>query len=190
MVLVDGGEKMSKSLGNSVSLLSLLDAHDPRALRLLVLGAHYRGPMTVSDATVSAAAEALRGLDSFARRFAGARSSTPDAGALERFTAAMDDDLDTPAAMALVWSLVHDANRGGPGTEALAAAAFEILEVGLGLVLAGDEVVPAAVQALADERSAARAARDWGRSDALRDELAAGGWVVEDTPEGAKLHPR
>ncbi|HET9690368.1 MAG TPA: cysteine--tRNA ligase [Acidimicrobiales bacterium] len=190
MVVTDGGEKMSKSLGNTLSLPELAARWDPRAFRLLVLGAHYRSPMTVSPTTLAASLEAVRGLDAFARRFAPAREVAPDAGALEAFRAAMDDDLDTPRAVAGVHGLVREANRGGPAADALAAAAIELLEVALGLPLARPDQVPAEVAALVDERAAARAARDWARSDALRDELSAMGWVVEDAADGAKLHRR
>src|SRR6516164_9676405 len=73
MVVTEGGEKMSKSLGNTLSLLELLDAYDPRAFRLQVLQSHYRSPMTVTEATMAAAAAGVEGLDAFAREFRHAR---------------------------------------------------------------------------------------------------------------------
>ena len=89
-----GGEKMSKSLGNTLSLLGLLDAYDPRAFRLQVLQSHYRSPMTVTEATMAAAAAAVEGLDAFAREFAGARGAA--ARSRRRSSASgrrMDNDL-------------------------------------------------------------------------------------------------
>jgi cysteinyl-tRNA synthetase len=199
MVLGKGGQKMSKSLGNYVSLPDLLDRIDPRALRVLTLRAKYRSPVEVADEHLADATEQLQRLDRLAQRVAGSASAggafaggAPDAGALDRFRAAMDDDFNTPAAIAVLMDTARDANaaldagdaqRGG----ALAAAVFEIAgAVGLELRAAADEV-DAASLALAGERDAARAAKDWARSDAIRDELQGRGWVVEDTPAGTRL---
>src|SRR5215472_9729172 len=77
MVVAEGGEKMSKSLGSTLSLLDLLDTHDPRAFRLQVLQSHYRSPMTVSASTLAAAEAGVERLDAFAREFAGARGAPP-----------------------------------------------------------------------------------------------------------------
>ena len=96
------GEKMSKSLGNFTNLLDLIETTDPRAYRLLVLQSHYRAPIEVSKETAAAAATALEGLDTFARRFASAQGGALDEDALTRFRERMDDDLSTPAAMRAV----------------------------------------------------------------------------------------
>src|SRR5688500_13726340 len=99
------GEKMSKSLGNFTNLLDLVDEADPRAYRLLVLRAHYRAPIEVSKETVADAEKALERLDRFAERF-GSVQAEPEPQAIEVFRQVMDDDLGTPAAMALVFDLV------------------------------------------------------------------------------------
>jgi cysteinyl-tRNA synthetase len=190
MVETEGGEKMSKSLGNTLSLLEVLDAYDPRALRLQVLQSHYRSPMTVTDATLAAAVATVNGLDAFAREFASARGTPPDEPALERFRERMDDDLNTPAAVAGAFDLIRDARAAGDAALArpLAAAVFAIFEDALGLPLRS-EVGPLPPEALATARArdAARAARDWTRADALRAELQAAGWIVEDGPEGTTI---
>jgi cysteinyl-tRNA synthetase len=189
MVVAEGGEKMSKSLGNTLSLLELLDAHDPRAFRLLVLQSHYRSPMTVSGPTLAAAEAGLKRLDAFAREFAGARGAPPDPDALARFQARMDDDLATPAAVAGAFELLNEARaaKGDRATE-LAAAVFSIFEDALGLPLRAEvDDVPAEARARAAARDAARAAKDWGAADALRSELQAEGWIVEDGPDGTTL---
>lgn len=189
MVVAEGGEKMSKSLGNALSLLELLDAHDPRAFRLQVVQSHYRSPMTVSAATLAAAEAGVERLDAFAREFAGARGTPPDPGALARFRARMDDDLDTPGAVAGAFELLKDA-RSAPGERAtpLAAAVFNIFEEALGLPLHTEvDEVPPEARAKAAARDGARAARDWGAADALRAELQAEGWIVEDGPDGTTL---
>jgi len=188
-----GGEKMSKSLGNFTNLLDLVESTDPRAYRLLVLRSHYRTPVEVTRATTDDASAALRRLDAFARRIATTGvHADPDPASIEAFRAAMDDDLDTPAAVALLFGLVGRANSaldtGDIDTAApLAAAAFEICDaVGLELRVADGEV-PEEILERARARDAARAARDWATADAIRDELAEAGWLVEDTADGTQV---
>jgi cysteinyl-tRNA synthetase len=189
MVVTEGGEKMSKSLGNTLSLLELLDAYDPRAFRLQVLQSHYRSPLTITKTTTAAAEAAVQGLDAFAREFAGARGVAPDPGALDRFRKAMDDDLGTPAAVAGAFELMRDARaETGHRAQELAAAVFTIFEDALGLPLRS-EVAPLPPEALASARARdeARAAKDWARADAIRAELQSAGWIVEDGPEGTTI---
>jgi len=186
------GVKMSKSLNNFTSLTDMLEqTGDGRTYRLLVLQSHYRSPMEVTGDTIEQATNRLAGLDAFARRFASARGAPADADALSQFREAMDDDLDTPKALALVSDLVRAANAAadaGDDVDAKAAAVFEITTVlGLDLRSEGDEIDTDS-QALVDRRDAARAAKDYATSDALRDELKALGWNVEDTPEGTRIH--
>lgn len=190
MVVAEGGEKMSKSLGNTLSLPELLDQHDPRVLRIQVLQSHYRSPMTISPSTLAAATNTLRGLDTFATEFSGARGGEVDAPTMQALRERMDDDLDTPAAVRLLFE-ARDRARSTSGEEAQrwAATALEIAEEVFGLALGRSaDAIPPEVQALADERSEARAAKDWGRSDALRQQLADLGWIVEDGPDGSTLH--
>jgi cysteinyl-tRNA synthetase len=190
-----GGEKMSKSLGNFTNLIDLVESTDPRAYRLLVLRSHYRTPLEVNKAATDDASQALQRLDAFARR-AGATSAgvAPHAALLDEFRAAMDDDLGTPKAVDLLFSTVSEVNRrldagDEVGAAPLAAAAFEICAA-VGLVLhAESAAIPDDLLALAAERDEARAAKDFGRSDALRDQLQAAGYVVEDTPDGTRLRP-
>lgn len=197
-----GGEKMSKSLGNFVTLDDLLARTDARAYRLLVLRSHYRSPLEVTPETTRDASAALARLDEFARRFAArAGGVPPDAAALARFRALMDDDLSTPQATALLFELVGRANR--TGDLAAASAALEICRavglelrpgktvvVGGGLSATGEVAADRLDPETADlvrRRDAARAARDWATADAIRAELQARGWVVKDTPQGTEL---
>jgi cysteinyl-tRNA synthetase len=188
------GQKMSKSLGNFTSLPELLASYDARAYRLLVLQSHYRSPIEVTPATVQQAEASLARLDALARRGAGGEGpvATPEEAALEAFRAAMDDDLDTPRATALLFELTRRANAAlDAGDEAGAAplvAAVRELAGALGLVLGGDEeIVPDEVAELVARRDEARAARDWAAADAARDQLQAAGWLVEDTPAGTRV---
>jgi cysteinyl-tRNA synthetase len=186
MIEDEQGEKMSKSLGNTLSLLDLLDAYDPRAFRLQILQSHYRSPLTVGPGTLAAGQAAVERLDAFAREFASARSAPPDPEVIERFRAAMDDDLDTPAAVALAFETMKEARASRD--EGKAAAVFEILERALGLPLRHElSAVPDEVRAKAGERDAARADRDYAKADAIRAELQAAGWTVEDGPDGTVI---
>ncbi|MCA1693073.1 MAG: hypothetical protein LC733_13090 [Actinobacteria bacterium] len=188
------GEKMSKSLGNFTTLTDLLEATDPRAYRLLVLQSHYRAPVEITRSTLDAAGQTLDGLDDFARRTAGLDEGGADQPTLDRFRRHMDDDMDTPGAMATMFEAVRAANRALDAGDAVGAArlAASVREMtgALGLTLEGLGEIPAEVAELAERRQRARAARDFAGADAVRDDLAALGWVVEDTPEGPRVHRR
>ena len=196
------GEKMSKSLGNFTSLTDLLERADPRAYRLLVLRSHYRAPIEVSGETIADAERGLARLDSLARRadFStdGAQVRAEDVqgideGALARFIELMDDDLQTSQALAVIFDIVSEANSAfdtgdvARGEELGRTVALLASAMGLRLDGAHEEIDPATM-ALAVQRDAARAAKDFSLADSLRDQLQAAGWVVEDTPEGTALH--
>jgi cysteinyl-tRNA synthetase len=205
-VTVDG-DKMSKSLGNFTSLSDLLERSDARAYRLLVLRSHYRSPIEVTPDSVRDAEAGLARLDELARRFdlPDLLASGPvtdqgtvagddiDAGVVARFRQCMDDDLDTPGALATVFDLVRQANGladDGDETGAVRAAhTVGLLGAALGLSIHDRVVtdVDPASQAKVHQRDEARAGRDWARADALRDELEQGGWLVEDGPEGTRI---
>jgi cysteinyl-tRNA synthetase len=202
------GTKMSKSLGNFTSLTDLLARSDGRAYRLLVLRAHYRSPIEVTEGTVADAEKALGRLDTLARRFSvgdllaqtpsgylveGTEPATGvDPAALARFRQYMDDDMNTPGALAGIFELVTEAHTRADAGDADGAASLAhsaaVLAAALGLSLhADDAVVDDETARLVAERDAARAARDFARADALRDELTALGWTVEDTPGGTAV---
>jgi cysteinyl-tRNA synthetase len=189
------GEKMSKSLGNFTTLTGMLERTDARAYRLLVLQSHYRSPVEVTPDTVERAEQTLRNLDEFARRAAGSGlpRAEPDEGAVARFRAFMDDDLDTPGAMAIVFGSRHEGNKALDAGDLPAAArhwaTVHALCAAVGLdLLAGDEALDPATADLVARRDAARAGHDWASADAIRAELESGGWVVKDTPSGTQVH--
>ena len=158
---------------------------------MLLLQTHYRSPVRVGQDNIDASVSAIAGLDSFASR----TSSLPPHGADEvvvnQFVAAMDNDLDTPAAMALVFDTVRRANTAfdaGDTTTAAAlrASVIEVLEA-LGLELSSGEDVPADIAEKARQIDAARAAKDFATADAIRDELQSAGYVVETSKEGTRI---
>ncbi len=204
-----GGEKMSKSLGNFTSLADLLARSDARAYRLLVLRSHYRSPIEVTPDTIAQAEAGLARLDELARRFAlsdllaEGPPTGPDAAvgelddeAVAAFIASMDDDLDTPGALAAVFDLARQANSAadaGDDRGAIrAAGTANLLAAALGLRLQGfvDDAVDEVSATLVRQRDDARATKDWAAADALRAELEGAGWLVEDSAEGTRIRRR
>jgi cysteinyl-tRNA synthetase len=169
-------EKMSKSLGNIVSLREALDEYGREAILLLFLGAHYRSPVEYSDEAMEAA---QRQAEDFRTAFRVVERSG-DAPSWEDFAAALDDDFSTPLAL----SILHAWRSAGE---------LELLERGLrvfGLAVEAAGEAPAEVVALAERREEARAGRDFGRADELRAEIERLGWEVQDVPNGFRLIPR
>jgi len=207
-----GAEKMSKSLGNVLTLKELLRHHEPEALRLYLLGTHYRNPLDFSNERVAEAARALerfRNLFEEADRLAAKGTPAPgrDQGLLEevaearrRFEEVMDDDFNTAQAVAVLFDLAHRLQSfKSKVTQREAAAGAFLLGVGelmsLGQVLglfeepsrpsqAVDLELRGKIEALVNARAEARQRRDWAGADRLRDELARLGVTVEDGPEG------
>jgi cysteinyl-tRNA synthetase len=186
MVVDERGEKMSKSVGNISSLPELLELYDGRVLRVLVLQAHYRGPMSVTPEALDHAQGALSRLDNFARETRDLAVVSPDPATLARFKWRMDDDFDTPGALAVVFGAVRDARLDPTRAPALAAAVRECCEAALGLRLPSDEdeELDKEVSELVTTRDAARARGDWGAADSIRAKLQSMGYVVEDGPSG------
>jgi cysteinyl-tRNA synthetase len=191
------GKKMSKSLGNFFTLRDLLkQGFTGREIRFALLQAHYRESFNFTLDGLRGARTALARLDECLAKLrtaaAGATASAED-GLAGRFSAAMDEDFNISGAWGAVFDWVRDNNRllgSGQATPARAAAALAVwdkIDSVLAIGRADDADVPAGLQALLEERQAARKARDFKRSDAIRDELKARGWVIEDTPKGARL---
>ncbi len=199
------GEKMAKSTGNLITLLEALDRWDPVAVRLFYLRTHYRKPLDFSEEALDDAQASLARLRSFRRRFSDTVEDSADADAMARFAASMDNDLDVAGALAVLFELVREGNTRldkGMGAGGLVAAYDEIVRVlGLGTVAAIDgdgEAVArlgssfgiegATIDDLVALRETARADRDWGVSDAIRDGLATLNITIEDTPDGTRWH--
>jgi cysteinyl-tRNA synthetase len=177
---------MAKSTGNVVLLSDVVaDGLDPLAVRLFFLTAHYRTQANLTWTALRAADVRLRGLRRKVAEWAESPSAPMAAAYVERVVAAFDDDLSTPAALAALSELVRDPEVA-PGSKFETAVALDRL---FGLDLMRDvgkppAPLPAGAREKLDAREAARAAKDWSTSDRLRDELAAVGVKVVDTPDG------
>ena len=185
-------EKMSKSLGNVSNLLDLVEQYDQRAYRMVLLQSHYRSPVQVTLANITAAEKALARLDALARAASDLPSAEADAQVLTSFRTRMDDDLDTPAATALLFETVTRVNvalnEGRTDQAASLWAAVSQICNAVGLVLnAGGDQVPADIEAKTVALDVARAAKDFGAADRLRAELQGAGYVVETTKEGTRV---
>jgi cysteinyl-tRNA synthetase len=195
MVMV-GREKMGKSLGNFRLLEDAIDAHGPRAFRWLVAQHHYRRELEINDDALASARATIDGYDALARRLRAAGAPVVAAGDMAAFREVMDDDFDTPNAVAVIAGWRREANTAldaGRLDEAAAAFAKVIDALGaLGIVVDDGAATTddgAEIDALVQARTDARAAKDFATSDRIRDELAARGVVLEDTPTGT-IWPR
>ncbi len=193
MVEARGGEKMSKSLGNVLMISDLVAQSDPRAYRLLVLQSHYRAPIEVTPTTLSDAVSALGRLDALSERLdeAGGTGNTSDTEVRDAFVEKMQDDLDTPGATAVLFDAIRRANVAFDSREASRAAELtrSVLECfgAVGLQAKGATEVPETVLELGRRRDRARTDRDFATADALRSEIVALGYIVEDTSSGTRI---
>ena len=195
------GSKMARSVGNIARVGDLVAAGvSPRALRFALISVHYRQGLDYGDASLAAAAAATDRLDAVVGALDAYRGDGRDdptlavslAAARGAFEAAMDDDLNISAALGAVFDLVRDVNRRVDARSLSTADAARILaalhDVDRVLGLLPDAARPLGADAahLLEVRAQARATRDWARSDALRDELATLGVIVEDTRDGQR----
>ena len=198
-----GGEKMARRVGNIERVAELLDGGvSPRALRYALLTVHYRQALEYTDGSIAAAGAAIDRLDSLVAALTAyhdERAPDPDLGATlaaarSAFEAALDDDLNISAGLAALFDLVRDLNRRIDARSLSTDDARSALHVlrDLDQVLAVLPDAPAELDpesaALLDAREVARAAREWARSDELRDALFEHGIAVEDTRDGQRWH--
>jgi cysteinyl-tRNA synthetase len=206
-----GAEKMSKSLGNTLTIRELLKRHDPDAMRLYLLGAHYRHPLDFAEERIAESARALtrlRALQDEADRLAsrGTPGPGPDGGLLDeaaahraRFEAAMDDDFNAPQALGVLFDLARVLQgarervaQGITGVGAFLLGVGELVSLArvLGLLesarkeAAVEPQLKARIESLVYLRQEARRQRDFAEADRLREELARLGVILEDTRDG------
>ncbi len=203
--ITTAGEKMSKSLGNSLTIPAVLQRFRGIELRYYLVAAHYRSHVEFSFEALEESAVGFRRIEGFLERASEAVGEIPTGGiACAEFIAAMDDDLGTPAAVAAIHDVVREGNKllpagDSPALRGNAASVLAMLDV-LGLspydeawaggTAAHDQkltdAVDALVRGLLDQRAQARAAKDFAAADAIRDQIKAAGIEVEDTPNGPK----
>ena len=188
-----GGAKMSKSVGNIERVHDLVARHPAEALRYALLSAHYRQPLEWSDALIEQCVRTLDRLYGTLRDLAGVDAAPAIPAAVE---AALEDDLNTPLALSELARIAGEARKA---TDAAERARLKAELLGAGLALGLLQQAPEAwfnrgasndddarIQALVEERAAAKKARDFARADAIRDQLAAEGILLEDTPQGVR----
>jgi cysteinyl-tRNA synthetase len=182
------GKKMSKSAGNFYTLRDLLaKGWTGREVRYVLLSAHYRDPLNFTFDGLQGARSALQRMDEFLLKL-----DVPPAGAATelqaRFEAALDDDLNISAALGVLFEFIREANKRTltPVETAGILATWQKLDEVLGFGLPARTEAPAAVLALIAERQAARQAKNFKRSDEIRDQLAGQGWTIVDTPQGPR----
>jgi cysteinyl-tRNA synthetase len=188
-----GGAKMSKSLGNIEKVHDLVRRHPPEALRYALLSAHYRQPLDWTDALIEQSVRTLDRLYGTLRDLAAIDAAPAIPQAVED---ALDDDLNTPLALAEVARIAGEARKAtDPAEQARLKAGLLGAGLALGLLQQAPEAWfnrgasnddDARIQALVDERAAAKKARDFARADAIRDQLAGEGILLEDTPQGVR----
>ena len=188
-----GGAKMAKSVGNIQRVHDLVRAHPPEALRYALLSAQYRQPLEWSDGLIE---QSVRTLDRLYGTLRDLADVEADASIPASIEAALDDDLNTPAALAEIARIAAEA-RKAESTEEKAALKSQLLGAGLVLGLLQQDPADwfargasndddARIQALIDERITAKQSRDFARADAIRQQLADEGILLEDTPQGVR----
>ena len=185
-----GGDKMSKSIGNLVTIAEVLEKYGADALRMFVISSHYRSPSSYSDEALEAARAGAERLRNAAFSPGGAGEALETGDARERFNEAMDDDLNTPRALAVLFDLARDVNRGaaeGRDTASARSLLRELCGV-LGLTLAAPEAeaqhAAPFIDLLVAVRAELRAAKQWQLSDRVRDGLLELGIEIKDGPKG------
>jgi cysteinyl-tRNA synthetase len=191
------GKKMSKSLGNFFTLRDLLaKGYSGREMRFELLQSHYRETFNFTLAGLDRARASLMRIDECLtklRELAGSTQAQEDAALLVRFSATLDEDLNVSGAWGAVFDWVRDTNRRlaensmDSASAASALATWNRLDSVFGVGAPADVEVSAEINALLEARQAARKSKDFKRADAIRDELKSKGWVIEDTPKGARV---
>ncbi len=191
------GKKMSKSLGNYFTLRDLIaKGFSGRETRYLLMSSHYREQFNFTLEGLSGAKTALARIDECVaklRELAGKSESDPEESLIRDVSEALDHDLNISGAWGIIFEWVREANRAlaarelSPGNAGAKVKAWEKINSILGIGEASEQEIPDEMLTLLEQRMEARKVKDFKKADAIRDELKAKGWSIEDTPRGAKL---
>lgn len=186
-LLVDG-KKMSKSLGNFYTIRDIEEkGFSPLAFRYWLLGTHWRKVADFSWRALESAQAALKRLENFFLEFGEHKGGKINRACQEKFKGHMDNDLDTPGALAVLWDLVRNPNLKPEDKRATVLDFDKVF--GLGFERLKPAVIPEEVMKLVEEREKARKNNDWEKADKLRDEIKVKGYEIKDTAEGPKVSP-
>jgi cysteinyl-tRNA synthetase len=196
-----GGAKMAKSVGNTLMVSEVVKRVPPIALRYYLLAAHYRSIIEFSEESLAEAAVAWDRIEGFVRRAVEVVGPVEPSIPCADFVHAMDDDLSIPAALAAIQGVIAEGHKAlADGNSEVARGAVESVRAMLAVLgldpLAepwasrgssrADEALGSLVEGLLEQRQAARAAKDFAAADVVRDQLAAAGIEIEDTPQGPR----
>lgn len=186
--LTVNGQKMAKSLGNFITIRDVLKEWTPQELRFLYISTHYRRPIDYSKESLENARKSLERLNEFVRKVKYGKDEFKSKlieETKEKFVEAMDDDFDTPRALAAIFNFVREVNKTGGGKKAYNLMK-EFDEI-FGILSEAEVKIPKEVEELVKERERARKRLDFKSSDELRKKIAQLGYLVEDTPKGPKV---
>lgn len=194
--LTVGGEKMSKSLGNFITIQDFLKKHSPRLLRLLVIKTHYRSPIDYSEKILEQTRNELERIDEFVDKLESSSVKNSETEQMlvrlhRNIQKAMEDDFNTPLAIASLFEFIREANTKKAYTKEALDFLKEI-DSYFGFIFWGkqkQEKIPAKILKLAEQREQARKQKDWKGSDQIRDKIKKAGWIVEDTSTGPRVRP-
>jgi cysteinyl-tRNA synthetase len=190
-LVIGEGEKMSKSLGNFITLQTLIDkGYDPAEYRYYLLGAHYKKQLAFTLEALDGAKSAMKRLTTKIGELKGSEApvSKLNSVLLNEFHEAINDDLNTPRALAVLWKVV-DSEDLRPGEKLSLINEFDRV-LGLGLSEIETEVIPEEVEELANQRDQARRGKDWKKADELRKLISEKGYEVLDERDGYKIRKK
>ena len=182
------GQKMAKSLGNFVTIKDALKKYDSKVLRFFYISGHYRSPIDFSEDLLDKAKNSLERLNDFVRKVKDSKEKD-DLALIEKtkkeFVKHMDDDFDTPKALAVIFDFVKDVNKkcGGKKSYELMLEFDRIFDV----FETKEEKIPEEIKKLVDGREKARVEKDFKKADEIREEIKKKGYVLEDSEEGTVI---
>ena len=179
------GQKMAKSLGNFVTVRDALEKHSPKVLRFFYISGHYRSPIDFSDDLLEQAKNSLERLNGFARKVKNSHDKD-DEKLIEKtrkdFFTFMDDDFDTPKALAVIFDFVKETNKRGGGKKSyeLIMEFNKIIQI----LDTKEQDIPEEIKSLVQQREKARKGKDYGKADEIRKEIKKKGYLLDDTGGG------